>query len=164
MKIIIISVLLITSFLTLTGCNDETKETATTPSPLLTTNQDWLYLVVKAQGGLRAFCYDYYKSPKDPRYSIYKEKCTKLELDLRDHLRANNFPTVEVEHLRSAALWLWWKGQMQNVQNCQKEQTYASLKWKNCEPLYKKRNGNKLTLKDIGINGKDLNINPWSKK
>jgi hypothetical protein len=157
----IILTLFIFSLLTLGGCNDESMKKKTSTSPLLTADKDWLYLVIRAHGGLRAFCYDYYASPKDPRYSIYKENCTKIELGLRDHLRLNKFPNIEVEHLRSAALGAWWQDQMKNIQNCQKNHIYASLKWKNCEPLYKKRKGNKLTFQDIGIYGKDPHQNPY---
>ncbi len=168
----IIPTLITAAFLTVTGCSAEEPSKTILPEPFLKADKEWLYLVVEAAGGLKNRCYKHWQTPKDPRFSPYKQQCIIFELDLRDALRHNKFPTVKTVHIRSPAFEKWFSGERKKVWACRKKIGGRNREYYNCDPLEKILQNNTLSLKEVGINIKkrhninnfDPNYNPYKTK
>jgi hypothetical protein len=70
------------------------------PSPLVGADPDRLRVILYFANYVGG-CGEYFKTPTDPRYIDRGLRCEGASLDQVDWLRANGFPTVQVEHVRA---------------------------------------------------------------
>ncbi len=153
--------------LMLLACGEPNTVDAVAPSPLATVDKDRLYLLVKAGGGVKPICNDYFAAPASPTNSVFTTECVAWAKQLTEHLRLNGVNNLAPRHLQEPVFWQWWAQAITNIAACRDEiqrqdvvrRANQSPGWRlpnmpgfrDCDPYDRAIQGEGQSLEDLGI-------------
>ncbi len=155
-----------------TACSDQRDaELSFAPSPLASFDRDRdpdrLYLLVRAGGGVKPICRDYFAAPTSPQTVAFNTECQAWQSVMLDHLHLNGITDLELQHLEDPTFWRWWAEAQSAIGRCReavREQDRIRRETKapgwrlpdvvahqNCDPFDKAIQGEGKTLEDLSI-------------
>ena len=164
--------LLVVIALSAIACSDQRDaEPAYSPSPLARVDRDRgrdrLYLLVRAGGGVKPVCGDYFVAPTSPQTVALNTECQAWQLAMLDHLRLNGITSLEPQHLEDLTFWRWWADAQDAIARCReavreqdriRRETKApgwripdTSRFRDCDPFDRAIQGEGKTLADLGI-------------
>ena len=115
--------LLLLLALAVTACSDQRDtELSFAPSPLASFDRDrdpdHLYLLVRAGGGVKPICRDYFAAPTSAATAAFSTECQAWQSMMLDHLRLNGISDLQAEHLEDPTFWRWWAEAQSAIGDC----------------------------------------------
>ena len=164
--------LLVVVALAVIGCSDQhDAEPAFVPSPFARFDRDRdpdrLYLLLRAGGGVKPICSDYFNAPTSPQTVAFNTECHAWQLAMLDHLRLNGITDLERQHLEDPTFWRWWAEAQSTIARCRqavreqdriRRETKApgwrlpdTATFRDCDPFDRAIQGEGKTLADLSI-------------
>ena len=155
-----------------TACSDQRDaELSFAPFPLASFDRDRdpdrLYLLVRAGGGVKPICRDYFAAPTSAATAAFSTECQAWQSVMLDHLRLNGITDLDPQHLEDPTFWRWWAEAQSAITQCRetmreqdriRRETKApgwrlpgTASFRDCDPFDKAIQGEGKTLADLGI-------------
>jgi hypothetical protein len=113
-----------------------------TPSPISDADAERVFQILSLANVYNERCGLYFGAPSDPRYAGGERQCEELALYHVDWLRANGFPSVQLEHVRGREFWAGQAKVQEEMRRCEEvieagpgDRMEKLRKQNECDPL-----------------------------
>ncbi len=156
--------LLVVAMLGLFACSEDSE---LPPSPLAEFEKARLYLLVKAGGGVKPICKDYFADPQSAQTTPYATECLGWQTLMADHLTLNGIQNLDPRHLQAQNFWQWWSSEITEITACRADvqrqdaarrekkepgwRTPDMAAFRDCDPYDRAIQSEGKTLEELGI-------------